>query len=171
MPEPDLVQDDERRLDIHGILRTIPHRYPMLLVDRIERYEPGVFAEGLKCVTVNEPYLVGHFPNHPIMPGVLIVDALAQLAGIMLRTGALKYAGEAAAPMARLGVLASIQKMRFLKPVLPGDQLQTVVVPAPRGFLHPQQLEVPLELADVAHRLLGRPVFVRVDHQPGLRRG
>ena len=124
-------------LGIPEILALLPHRYPMLLVDRVDVLEPGRHAEGVKCVTANEPFLAGHFPDYPIMPGVLIVDALAQLAGIMLRSpgaGGPKPApapypapGAPPAPGARPqghGVLASIQKMRFLRPVLPGDQLQ-----------------------------------------------
>jgi 3-hydroxyacyl-[acyl-carrier-protein] dehydratase len=110
-------------LDIQGILRILPHRYPMLLVDRIDRLEPGVAADGIKCVTIDEPFLAGHFPGFPIMPGVLIVDALAQVAGIMLRTAP----GNAPAPdgeRPRPGVLAGIQKMRFLRPVVPGDRLR-----------------------------------------------
>jgi 3-hydroxyacyl-[acyl-carrier-protein] dehydratase len=112
-------------LDIQGILGILPHRYPMLLVDRIDRLQPGVTAEGVKSVTVNEPFMAGHFPGYPIMPGVLIVDALAQVAGIMMRTApALAGASAPPADRARPGVLAAIQKMRFLRPVLPGDRLR-----------------------------------------------
>jgi len=114
-------------LEIEAIMEILPHRYPMLLVDRITRLEPGVSAEGLKSVTVNEPYLAGHFPGHPIMPGVLIVDALAQVAGIMLRTGVRAKraaAGQTTGEPGRPGVLAAIPRMRFLHPVLPGDQLR-----------------------------------------------
>ena len=114
-------------LGIPEILALLPHRYPMLLVDRVDVLEPGRHAEGVKCVTANEPFLAGHFPDYPIMPGVLIVDALAQLAGIMLRSPGAGGPKPAPAPGARPqghGVLASIQKMRFLRPVLPGDQLQ-----------------------------------------------
>jgi 3-hydroxyacyl-[acyl-carrier-protein] dehydratase len=115
-------------LEIEAIMELLPHRYPMLLVDRIARLEPGVSAEGVKGVTANEPYMAGHFPDYPIMPGVLIVDALAQVAGIMLRTGMrAKYvaSGQSAPPPpSRPGVLASIPRMRFVRPVLPGDQLR-----------------------------------------------
>lgn len=114
-------------LEIEAIMEILPHRYPMLLVDRITRLEPGVSAEGVKSVTVNEPYLAGHFPDFPIMPGVLIVDALAQVAGIMLRTGVRakrEAAGQGAPPPSRPGVLASIPRMRFHRMVLPGDQLR-----------------------------------------------
>jgi 3-hydroxyacyl-[acyl-carrier-protein] dehydratase len=118
-----LAETETRSLDIQGILRILPHRYPMLLVDRIDRLEPGVCADGVKCVTIDEPFLAGHFPGFPIMPGVLIVDALAQVAGIMLRT----VPGNAPAAdgdRPRPGVLAGIQKMRFLRPVVPGDRLR-----------------------------------------------
>jgi 3-hydroxyacyl-[acyl-carrier-protein] dehydratase len=115
-------------LGVPEILRLLPHRYPMLFVDRIDRLEPGRYAEGVKCVTANEPFLVGHFPDYPIMPGVFIVEALAQLGGIMLRSsgapGGPSPAPDAGAKTSGHGVLASIQRMRFLRPVLPGDQLQ-----------------------------------------------
>jgi beta-hydroxyacyl-ACP dehydratase FabZ len=131
MPPEALLRDEEVQepLGVPEILGLLPHRYPMLFVDRIDRLEPGRYAEGVKCVTANEPFLVGHFPDYPIMPGVFIVEALAQLAGIMLRASGPQAKGPAPAPDARArtgghGVLASIQKMRFLRPVLPGDQLQ-----------------------------------------------
>ena len=122
------------RLDHQAVRRLLPHRYPMLLVDRVESLEPGVAIEAVKCVSGNEPFLVGHFPDYPIMPGVLLVDALAQAAGIMLRSGSSRAVapmagrpvpvdGEGAARPARPGVLASIPKMRFLHPVLPGDRV------------------------------------------------
>ncbi|QSQ28101.1 3-hydroxyacyl-ACP dehydratase FabZ [Pyxidicoccus parkwayensis] len=99
----------------------------MLMVDRIDALEPGVSAEGIKCVTANEPFFQGHFPEHPIMPGVLIVESMAQVAGIMLRTRSTPGAEsqpQEAPKQARPGVMASIQRMRFRRPVLPGDQLR-----------------------------------------------
>jgi len=122
-----LAAEEVLTLDIQAILKALQHRYPMLLVDRIDRLEPGVYAEGVKCVTANEPYLVGHFPDHPIMPGVLIVDALAQAAGIMLRAGFSPQALRARREGGRTGVLAAIHRMRFLRPVVPGDQLRLQV--------------------------------------------
>lgn len=123
-----LVAEVPAPLGVPEIQALLPHRYPMLLVDRIDRLDPGKFAEGVKCVTANEPFLAGHFPDYPIMPGVLIVDALAQLGGIMLRapgaTRGPKPVGPAGGRPTGHGVLASIQKMRFVRPVLPGDQLQ-----------------------------------------------
>jgi len=106
-------------LDIRKI---IPHRYPFLLVDRIIELEPGKRAVGIKNVTANEPFFQGHFPDYPIMPGVLIVEALAQTAGIAVNAetaGAEGDGGEA-----KLGVFASIDEMKFKKQVLPGDTLR-----------------------------------------------
>jgi 3-hydroxyacyl-[acyl-carrier-protein] dehydratase len=130
LPDAAMARSD-RTLDIQQIMDILPHRYPMLLVDRIDQLEPGVFAEGIKCVTVNEPFFVGHFPGHPVMPGVMIVEALAQVTGIMLRTQPRLHpvdsepAPNAAPPAAEgLGFLATIQKIRFRRPVVPGDQLR-----------------------------------------------
>ncbi|MDX2273279.1 MAG: 3-hydroxyacyl-ACP dehydratase FabZ [Cyanobacteriota bacterium] len=97
------------------ILDILPHRYPFLLVDRIIRYLPGESAVGLKNVTFNEPFFQGHFPGRPIMPGVLIVEAMAQVGGIVL-TKIPDAAG-------RLALFAGIDGIRFRRPVVPGDQL------------------------------------------------
>lgn len=97
------------------ILEILPHRYPFLLVDRVVEYQPGQRAVGLKNVTFNEPFFQGHFPNRPIMPGVLIVEAMAQIGGIVL-TKLPDVAG-------RLALFAGIDGVRFRRPVLPGDQL------------------------------------------------
>lgn len=97
------------------ILEILPHRYPFLLVDRVVEYQPGQRAVGLKNVTFNEPFFQGHFPNRPIMPGVLIVEAMAQVGGIVL-TKLPDVAG-------RLALFAGIDGVRFRRPVLPGDQL------------------------------------------------
>lgn len=100
-------------VDILGVL---PHRYPFLLVDRILTVEEGKRAVGLKNVTINEPFFVGHFPDHPVMPGVLIVEALAQVAAFtVLGQGGME---------GKLGYFTGIDKMRFRRPVLPGDQLR-----------------------------------------------
>lgn len=98
------------------IQKIIPHRYPFLLVDRILEIEPGKRAVGIKNVSVNEPFFQGHFPGFPIMPGVLIVEALAQTAGIA--------ANADNADGARLGVFASIDEMKFKYQVTPGDTLK-----------------------------------------------
>lgn len=102
-------------MDIKEIQKLLPHRYPFLLVDRIIEIEPGIKAVGIKNVTVNEEFFQGHFPGHPIMPGVLIIEALAQVAGILaFSSGANK--GNV--------YFMSIEKAKFRKPVLPGDQLR-----------------------------------------------
>lgn len=100
------------------IQKIIPHRYPFLLVDRIIELEPGKKAVGIKNVTVNEPFFQGHFPGFPIMPGVLIVEALAQTAGIAVN------AVEGGENSGKLGVFASIDAMKFKKQVIPGDTLR-----------------------------------------------
>jgi 3-hydroxyacyl-[acyl-carrier-protein] dehydratase len=97
---------------IQGLL---PHRYPFALVDRIIEYVPGERATGIKNVTVNEPHFQGHFPGRPIMPGVLIVEAMAQVGGIVLTQMPDVVSG--------LFVFAGIDKVRFRRPVVPGDQL------------------------------------------------
>ncbi len=102
-------------LSITEIQELLPHRYPFLLVDRIIEYVPGEKAVGLKNVTMNEPFFQGHFPGRPIMPGVLIVEALAQVGGtILMQMGDLK---------GKLSMFAGIDKVRFRRPVTPGDQL------------------------------------------------
>jgi len=142
---PETAGLGEKGCDVSEILELLPHRYPMLLVDRVDRLDPGRSAEGVKCVTVNEPFLVGHFPGYPIMPGVLIVDALAQLAGIMLR-GPARALGTPAGERHRPGVLAAITKMRFLHPVLPGDRLQLRVKHLKSlGSVHQVEVEAQVE--------------------------
>jgi 3-hydroxyacyl-[acyl-carrier-protein] dehydratase len=102
-------------LDIEDIRGLLPHRYPMLLVDRITEIEPGVRIVGIKNVTINEPFFDGHFPGKAIMPGVMILESLAQTAGIMLL----------ALPENRkkLAYIAKIENARFRIPVVPGDTL------------------------------------------------
>lgn len=99
------------------IKRVLPHRYPFLLVDRILSMELGQHIVGLKNVTVNEPFFVGHFPDNPIMPGVLIVEAMAQVAGILALLSTPENLGN------RNIFLMSLDKVRFRRPVVPGDQL------------------------------------------------
>ena len=101
---------------IQGIL---PHRYPFLLVDRVLELEEGKRAVGLKNVTINEEFFNGHFPHYPVMPGVLIVEALAQVSAVIMLT---KEGNEG-----RLGLLAGIDHCRFKKQVKPGDQLRLEV--------------------------------------------
>lgn len=105
-------------MDILGILEHLPHRYPFLLVDRVVEMELGKSIHAYKNVTINEPFFVGHFPHHPVMPGVLIMEALAQAAGIL----SFKSLGEKPSPDT-VFYFAGIDEARFKKPVLPGDQL------------------------------------------------
>lgn len=108
------------QLDIKAILDSIPHRYPMLLVDRVVDMVPGKSIHALKNVSINEPFFPGHFPHHPVMPGVLILEALAQAAAIFSfadETG-LKAKGEQL-----LYYFVGIDEARFRRPVVPGDQL------------------------------------------------
>ncbi|MBN1458598.1 MAG: 3-hydroxyacyl-ACP dehydratase FabZ [Armatimonadetes bacterium] len=104
-------------MDINEIQSVLQHRYPFLLVDRILELEPGQRAVGLKNVTVNEAFFNGHFPGNPIMPGVLIIEAMAQVGGVLL----LATTGN----QGKLAFFAGIDKVRFRRPVLPGDQLVT----------------------------------------------
>jgi 3-hydroxyacyl-[acyl-carrier-protein] dehydratase len=109
---------DPAFMDIHAILKYLPHRYPFLLVDRVLVCNRGENIRAIKNVTVNEPHFTGHFPERPVMPGVLILEALAQTAGI------LTYATLRKVPNANTRFyFAGIDKARFRRPVLPGDQL------------------------------------------------
>ncbi|MBI5419414.1 MAG: 3-hydroxyacyl-ACP dehydratase FabZ [Deltaproteobacteria bacterium] len=111
---------------IQEIMDLLPHRYPFLLVDRVVEWDPGRRIVGIKNVSINEPFFIGHFPGHPIMPGVLIIEALAQTGGI----AALKALGGEK----KLAYFAGIDKCRFRRPVLPGDQLLLdVTVTAHKG--------------------------------------
>jgi 3-hydroxyacyl-[acyl-carrier-protein] dehydratase len=105
-------------MDIRAILDTLPHRYPMLLIDRVVECEPGKHIIALKNVTINEPFFNGHFPRLPVMPGVLVVEALAQAAAVLaFRTGG-KRSDEKS-----IYYLVGIDDARFKRPVVPGDQL------------------------------------------------
>lgn len=106
-------------MDIQEIKETIPHRYPFLLVDKVLEVEEGKRVVGLKNVTVNEPFFQGHFPEYPVMPGVLIVEALAQVGAIAV-LGMEQNKG-------KIGFLAGIDKCRFKREVKPGDQLRMEV--------------------------------------------
>jgi 3-hydroxyacyl-[acyl-carrier-protein] dehydratase len=114
--------------DIHRILQLLPHRYPMLLVDRVLQLEPNVRITALKNVSINEAFFAGHFPAHPIMPGVLIIEALAQAAAL------LNYFALFPCPEkeSELYFIVGIDNARFRRPVSPGDQLH-LHVKAERG--------------------------------------
>lgn len=102
-------------MDIDAIKKALPHRYPFLLVDRVVEIEPGKRIKALKNVTVNEPFFQGHFPTQPVMPGVLILEAMAQAGGIMM----LESTGDQGA----ICYLTTVDKAKFRRPVVPGDQL------------------------------------------------
>ncbi len=104
-------------IDIQRIMQMIPHRYPFVMVDRITDVVPGESAVGIKNVSMNEPYFLGHFPGHPVMPGVLIVESMAQTAAVLVV--------ETMGPDAegKLVYFMSVDECRFRKPVVPGDQL------------------------------------------------
>jgi len=105
-------------MDIHRILQRLPHRYPILLVDRVIELEKGVRIKALKNVTINEPYFVGHFPHRPVMPGVLMLEALAQTAALLsFETMGLQLDDDV------VYYFAGIDRARFKRPVEPGDQL------------------------------------------------
>ena len=108
--------EEEQLLDVEAIQKILPHRYPFLLVDKIVEMEEDKRIVGIKNVTVNEPFFSGHFPGRPIMPGVLIIEALAQTAGVLM----LKKAEN----RGKLAYLAAIDKVKLRKPVVPGDQLR-----------------------------------------------
>lgn len=105
---------------IDEILKILPHRYPFLLVDRILETDGSTYMVGLKSVSINEPFFQGHFPNHPVMPGVLLVEALAQVGVVLLLCGDSKRDD-------KLVYFSAIDKCRFRQPVLPGDQLRIEV--------------------------------------------
>jgi 3-hydroxyacyl-[acyl-carrier-protein] dehydratase len=106
-------------MDIREIQKFLPHRYPFLLVDKIIELEPKIKAVGIKNVTINEEFFQGHFPGQPIMPGVLIIEALAQVAGVL--------AFHSGATPSKSVYFMSIEKAKFRRPVVPGDQLKLEV--------------------------------------------
>jgi 3-hydroxyacyl-[acyl-carrier-protein] dehydratase len=102
-------------MNVNDIMKKLPHRYPFLLVDRIIAMEPNVSITGIKNITINEPFFQGHFPGQPIMPGVLIIEAMAQVGGVLAFSTATD---------AKSVFFMSIEKAKFRKPVVPGDQLK-----------------------------------------------
>ena len=109
---------DPLSLDISGVLKYLPHRHPFVLVDRVLEIQPGQSIRALKNVTYNEPFFTGHFPSRPLMPGVIVIEALAQTAGI------LSFVSIGVLPQETTRYyLEGLNRARFRKPVLPGDQL------------------------------------------------
>jgi 3-hydroxyacyl-[acyl-carrier-protein] dehydratase len=115
------AQDALPRIEMAEILRRIPHRYPFLLIDRAEHYKPHQSITGIKCVTVNEPFFIGHFPGNPVMPGVLIIEAIAQ-SGAVLMSKSLD-----ADTSGKTIFFTSLDNCKFRQPVRPGDVLRMPV--------------------------------------------
>ena len=107
-------------LDIEAIKEILPHRYPFLLVDRILELEPGKRAVGLKNITVNEPFFQGHFPQRAIMPGVLIIEVMAQIGGVMILSVE-EHKG-------KLAYIGTVDNAKFRRPIVPGDTLEVEVI-------------------------------------------
>ena len=106
---------EPRPLDIGQIEDMLPHRYPFLMIDRVTDHEPGSWARGVKCVSANEAYFAGHFPQKKVMPGALIIEALAQMGAIAILS--------APEDRGKLALFSGIRQARFLRPVVPGDVL------------------------------------------------
>jgi len=128
----------ETTLDILDIMRRLPHRYPFLLIDRIIRIVPGESIVALKNVTMNEPFFQGHFPSQPVMPGVLIVEAMAQAGGVLASES------RAAEQPGAIIYFMGMDQVRFRRPVVPGDQL----------FLEARVLKMRSKVAKMAGRAL-----------------
>ena len=114
--EPTSLPPVAKTMDIRAIRKAIPHRYPFLLVDKVELLEGGKLVIGTKCVTTNEPFFAGHFPEHPVMPGVLIIEAMAQTAAAMVLSRP-DFAG-------KLAYFMGIDEAKFRLPVFPGSVLK-----------------------------------------------
>jgi 3-hydroxyacyl-[acyl-carrier-protein] dehydratase len=110
--------ETEADIDIHEIMRRIPHRPPFLMIDRAENYVASQSLVGVKCVTINEPFFAGHFPGAPVMPGVLIIEAMAQTGGLLMSKS------WDADPTGKIILFMSVDNCRFRHPVRPGDVLR-----------------------------------------------
>jgi 3-hydroxyacyl-[acyl-carrier-protein] dehydratase len=150
----------ETLLDITQIQAILPHRYPFLLVDRIIEYDSGKRVVGIKNVTLNEPFFAGHFPGAPVMPGVLIVEAMAQTAGVMMLANLPDRES-------KLVFFTGIDRAKFRRPVVPGDQLRlelTVLRLRPRYIKLRGEAYVDDELvaeAEISSALVDRSVVER----------
>jgi 3-hydroxyacyl-[acyl-carrier-protein] dehydratase len=114
------MESNSKTLQIHEILNVLPHRFPFLLIDRILETDGATYLAGLKNVTINEPFFQGHFPDHPVMPGVLLVESLAQAGVVLLLSNDPNR-------HTKLVYFSGIDKCRFRHPVIPGDQLRIEV--------------------------------------------
>ena len=117
-------------LNYEDIIKILPHRYPFLLLDRITELEPGKRVVGIKNVSINEPFFQGHFPGNPIMPGVLIIEAMAQVGGVLAR---LSVPGAMEEENGDTVFFMSMDKVKFRKPVVPGDQITFELKPLRTG--------------------------------------
>jgi len=117
-------------LNHQDIMKLLPHRYPFLLVDRITELEPWKRIVGIKNVTINEQFFQGHFPGNPVMPGVLIIEAMAQVGGVLSRISVSENSDTVEAPSV---YFMSIDKVKFRRPVVPGDQLKFELTPLRTG--------------------------------------
>ena len=120
--ETTAIKETAISIDVEGVMRMIPHRYPFLMIDRIVDLIPGSSATGVKNVSINEPFFQGHFPSRPVMPGVLLIEAMAQTAAVVV-VHSLGPAFEG-----KLVYFMSVESARFRKPVFPGDTLHVHVV-------------------------------------------
>ncbi len=111
------MTDQDRSVGIEKIMQLLPHRYPFLLVDRVLDYQPGEWIKAIKNITFNEPQFQGHFPDHPVMPGVMLVEGMAQAAGILTQLSRDGLANDA------LFYLVKVDNAKFTQIVVPGDQL------------------------------------------------
>lgn len=116
-----MTEDHLLNIKSNSILKLLPHRYPFLLVDKVIKFESNKSLEAIKNVTINEPFFQGHFPGYPVMPGVLIIEALAQAGGILI------IKSSSHLPKNKIFLFSGIEKARFRKPVYPGDQMHLFV--------------------------------------------
>ena len=107
---------NQTKFDINDIIKVLPHRYPFILIDRIEITNPGEHLVALKNLTINEPFFQGHFPGQPVMPGVLSLEIMAQAGSFLMLS-------QVEAPMSTNMFFSSVEKAKFRKPIVPGDQL------------------------------------------------
>ncbi len=115
------TEKSNKQENIEKIMQLLPHRYPFLLVDRVIDYEENLNIHAIKNISFNEPQFTGHFPNHPVMPGVLIIEAMAQAAGVLSQLSATKISEDA------IFYLVKVDKAKFTQVVVPGDQLHLYV--------------------------------------------
>lgn len=122
-----MTQQVQLPIDVNGIKKLLPHRYPFLLIDRVVEFEPHKRVLCIKSVTINEPYFQGHFPRYPVMPGVLVIEALAQAGGMLTQLSCLTD-GDGNPSTDKLFYLVKIDNAKFSKMVVPGDRLELEVV-------------------------------------------